>query len=65
MDWGDRETLKFVGRGRTARHEYQWHTVKRWELDEREGGRRQHFTSHAVSLSQIESYYVTPVRFPQ
>lgn len=38
---------------------------KCWELDERERGRRQHFPSHAFSLSRIESYYLTLLLFPQ
>lgn len=35
------------------------------ELDEPEQERRQHFPSHAFSLSQIESYYLTLLFFPQ
>lgn len=38
---------------------------KCWELDEQKQGRRQHFPSHAFLLSRIESYYLTPLLFPQ
>lgn len=37
---------------------------KRWELDEQERGRCQHFPSHAFSLHRIESYYLTRLLFP-
>lgn len=50
-----RQTLKFVGRGRTARHEYQWHRVSagNW-MSESEGGVStfppMHFHSAGLSL---------------
>ena len=48
--------LKFVGRGRTARHEYQWHRVSagNW-MSESKGGVStfppMHF--HSIGLSLI------------